>query len=173
MSLRSCSMLSLLRVSVLALCISMVGEDETGVDDGTNGTVGEAVAGSVTGGSVRDGWDEGKSRRCRSHIPVPGMLTFWYTPLGPTLTLNGDAPSVALSPRAVRFSLTPGNTRKVLRKRQLIRMPHYPSNSVPLSECLCVREGPHQRLLCAIAVRRNVRSAIERTGQASPEGGPE
>src|ERR1035441_2461489 len=58
--------------------------------------------------------------RCRSHIPVPGMLTFLYTPLGPTLMLNGAAPSVALRPRAVRFSLTPGSTLKVLRKRQLI-----------------------------------------------------
>src|ERR1022692_1006159 len=173
MSLRSCSMLSLLRVSVLALCISMVGEDETGVDDGTNGSVGEAVAESVTGGSVRDGWDEGKSRRCRSHIPVPGLLTFWYTPLGPTLTLNGDAPSVALSPRAVRFSLTPGITLKLLRKRQLIRVPHYPSNSEPLSECLCVREGPHLRLPCATAVHRKARTLIERTGLASPEVGPE
>jgi hypothetical protein len=109
-------MLSLPNNSVLALRISL--SDDTGeISDGANGT---KESGSLW---IPDGCDEGTPMRCLSHIPVPGMLMFLYTPLGPTLTLNGAVPRVALSPRAVRFSLTPGRNLNVLRNRQLITSP--------------------------------------------------
>jgi hypothetical protein len=108
---------SLLNNSVLALCISVMGDAEGLGDEAWGTSPRSAGDGRILG--CEEGL-EGISRRCRSHKPVPGMLTFRYTPLGPMLTLKGAAPSVALRPWRVRFNLMPGSTLEVLRKRQLI-----------------------------------------------------
>ena len=120
-SRRRCSRPSLVSSSVLALCISVVGGGETGTEGGT-GEMDGRPGPSADGGSTPVSC-EGPPMRCRSHIHVPGILTFRYTPFAPMLMLNGAAPTVPLRPRAVRFNLTPGSTLKVLRNRQPITSP--------------------------------------------------
>jgi hypothetical protein len=71
-------------------------------------------------GGREGGGDEGTSSRSRFQTPIPGILTFRYTPRGPTFTLNGAAPRVALRPWRVRFNFTPGRTLKVFRNLQLM-----------------------------------------------------
>jgi hypothetical protein len=89
--------------------------------------------GAICGRQFDTRWLRRPANTLPVHIPVPGMLTFRYTPFGPMLMLNGAAPSVALRPRAVRFNFTPGNTLKVLRKRQLMRNLRFPSNAEALA----------------------------------------
>src|ERR1035441_4721266 len=116
-------MLSLPSNSVLALRISVMGDGEgRGGVEGANGIGWGIPPRSVGGAWIPEGCEEGISRRSRFHRPVPGILTFRYTPRGPTFTLNGAAPTVALSPCRVRFSLMPGSTLNVLRNRQLMRI---------------------------------------------------
>ena len=92
------SKLALFKSSVLALRISWAGSVPAGGSGGAEGLDGGATEGA------------GVSSRVRFHRPVPGMLTLLYVPCGPMFKLNGAAPSVALRPRRVRLSLTPGRT---------------------------------------------------------------
>src|SRR5205823_3088024 len=94
--------------SVLALRISVIGDDEGGSRGGRSACCMFTDSLDVT------------SIRSRLHRPVPGIVRFLYTPRGPTFTLRGAAPRVALRPCRVKFSFTQGNTLKVFRNRQLI-----------------------------------------------------
>src|SRR5579863_9002224 len=88
--------------------------------------MGVAEVGTGTAAGRFDGTEvSGTSRRVRFQSPVPGMLTLLYSPRGPTFTLNGAIPNVALRPWRVTFNLTPGMTLNDFRKRQLIMNLHF------------------------------------------------
>jgi len=121
-------MLSLVRSSVLALWTTSAGGKPTvgtatglGAEDGTEYPL---VFGVIRCAGVAESGLGAASDPpvscCRRDMPVPGIEAVPYTPRGPTLTVNGEPPKLALRPVFDKLSLTPGMSLNDLRKRQLI-----------------------------------------------------
>jgi hypothetical protein len=97
---------------------------------------------------------------CAHRATGPRPPRWWRRRTGRAL------PSVTLTPVRVKFSLTPGNTLKVLRKRQLIELPRGDFGSFLRPSCrgpgrltTCWRLGSH---ICSTAlVPRLVQKGIQ------------